>query len=289
MKNHLLTLLIFCSALGIQAQDISTGLNVGDYTAILLKEGTTLKGTIKAINVTTIVTETNALGTLTIIKTQIESITKLTEKEFFSDEPTEGAYFDNPLPNKNYLTETAIGLKKGEGFYQNILIGAHIFSYGISDNFSLSGGFETFTLFAGESPLFFITPKFTFPNKSENLHFGIGGNLLLIPDGGGRELAGSLFGLTTFGSKNNNATLGLGFAFSEDDFSSEPALQIGGMTRLGKHFMLIADQVVVFTNSVTVVGTWTVRYMTPKVSLDLGAAVAYEGGSIPVLGASIKF
>ncbi len=287
MKSLALCGLLLALSACLCAQDKIEQLKPDDYVSVLLKEGTELKGTLRLNNETTIVIETNSLGTLTIIKTQIKSVKVLTEKEYFET----GKYeFDNPLPNKNYLTETAIGLDKGEGYYQNILLGGHIFSYGLSDNFSLSGGFETFTLFAGEAPLFFLSPKFTFPNKNETVHFGVGGNILLIPDGSSRTIAGSVFGIATFGDKNNNFTIGAGYAFTEDGFAEAPAIQIGGMFRLGKSIMIVSDQLVIFENSDAFVGgTWTVRYIGSKVSVDIGLATEYSSGAIPVLGVGIKF
>ena len=286
--RHLIVLLLFLSsATALSSQNKIEQLKPGDYVKVVLKEGSELKGNLRLNNETTIVVETNSLGTLTIIKTQIESVEVISKDKNY----TPGKYvFDNPLPNKNYLTETAIGLEKGEGFYQNILLGGHFFSYGLSDNFSLSGGFETFTIFAGESPLFFLSPKFTFPNQNESVHFGVSGNILLIPDGSSRFITGSVFGITTFGDKNNNFTIGAGYAFTEDDFSNAPSIQIGGMYRLAQSFMVVSDHLIVFDSGDAFLGgTWTVRYISPKVSVDIGAAVAYDSSALPVLGVGIKF
>lgn len=287
MRHLTILFLVFSFTSASIAQNKIEQLKPNDYVKVVLKEGTELKGNLRLNNETTIVLETNSLGTLTIIKTQIESVEVISEEENYKP----GKYaFDNPLPNKNYLTETAIGLEKGEGFYQNILLGGHFFSYGLSDNFSLSGGFETFTIFAGESPLFFLSPKFTFPNKSESVHFGVGGNVLLIPDGSSRFIAGSVFGITTFGDTNNNFTIGAGYAFTDDGFSNAPAIQIGGMFRLGKNFMIVSDHIVVFDSGDAFLGgTWTVRYISAKVSIDIGAAAEYRSGALPVLGVGIKF
>lgn len=287
MRILTIILLFFGLCFSAIGQDKIEQLKPDDYVSVLLKEGTEIKGTLKLNNETTIVIETNSLGTLTIMKTQIQSVDVMDEEEYFQ----KGKYeFDNPLPNKNYLTETAIGLEKGEGFYQNVLLGGHFFSYGFTDNFSLSGGFETFTIFAGEAPLFFVSPKLTFPNKNKDVHFGVGGNLVLIPDGSSRYIAGSLFGITTFGNKDNNFTLGAGYAFSEDGFAQAPAIQIGGQFRLGKSFMIVSDHIVVFDNSDAFIGgTWTARYISSKVSIDIGVVAAYDSGALPVLGVGIKF
>jgi len=285
MRKIYLVLGCFLMTHVIWSQTYIRDADVTDYVEITLKEGTQIKGIINEMSLDYLVVSSESLGELKILIKDIQSFEILSEEEYY--DPTSG-YFDNPQPNKNYLTETAIGLDQGEGLYQNILLGGHVFSYGITDNFDLGGGFEAFSLFSGNSPSLFISPKFTFPNKKENLHFGIGSNLIWIPESGG-YLAGSVYGITTFGSVNNNFTIGAGFVFSSDGFEESPAIQLGGMLRIGKTLMLVSDHIVIIDQySSGVGGSWTFRFITPTVSIDVGAVVLYEGGVLPLLGASIK-
>jgi len=261
---------------------------INQFVEIELNDGTTIVGEVIEITDDLFVVATASLGQIDVSKFQIKKLSVI-DKDKIREDGT--VYFDNPMPTRNYLTETAIGLEKGEGFYQNILLGAHTFSFGLSDRFTLSAGFETFSLFAGSAPIFFVAPKLTFPTANNNLHFGVGGNLALVPNGSDRAAAGTLYGITTFGNTNHNLTIGLGFAYVDDQFSDTPVFQIGGMTRVGKNFMIVMDNILVSDNFDTyVAGTWTVRYIRRKVSIDIGFATGYgDGGPLPVLGASIRF
>ncbi len=276
------------SLFSLSAQQSIDELEVNHFVELKLNDGTEIIGEIIEITDNEIIIATASLGQINVSKFQIKSI-RLIDKDKIREDGT--VYFDNPMPSRNYLTETAIGLKKGEGLYQNILLGAHSFSFGVSDRFTLSGGFETFSLFSGNTPIFFVAPKLTFPTANNNLHFGLGANLALFPDNGRSNSAGSLYGISTYGNKNHNITVGIGFTYVDASLSDTPVFQLGGMTRLGKHFMIVTDNVLAGDSYNTyVVGTWTIRYITQKTSIDIGIATAYlSGGAGPVLGASIRF
>lgn len=256
---------------------------VGSQVQITLKRGTLLTGTILEILENKIVIESNTLGVIDVISSNIQEI------EFFDPEvdpyesKTAGFY------GKNWITETAIGLPKGDKLYQNVMLGGNSFAFGISDNFTLGGGFELFSVFANDFPIVFISPKLTV-SSSENLHFGIGSNLLLAPDGPNTAIAGSVYGLVTIGNTNHNLTAGLGYAFFDFDSAELPAIQIGGMTRISNKFMLVTDHLLVSDNRDSAfAGTWTLRYFKDKFSLDFGVAAYYSEIAIPVLGISIRY
>jgi len=122
------------------------------------------------------------------------------------------------------------------------------------------------------------------------LHFGIGATTILIPDGSSRSLVGSAFGIATLGNSNNNFTIGAGFAFGAGDISESPAIQLGGMIRLGQRIMIVTDHVIfIESRNTTVGGSWALRYITPKISVDIGLATPYESFAAPILGVAIKF
>ena len=50
----------------------------------------------------------------------------------------------------------------------------------------------------------------------------------ILSEGG---LAGVLYGVATFGSRDRNLTLGVGFGFSENGWADTPTFSLGGMTR----------------------------------------------------------
>ena len=78
--------------------------------------------------------------------------------------------FANPHDTRYFFGPTGIPIKKGKGYYQNILVTTNFFNYGISNNISVGGGFEFISTVSG-SPIWFLTPKIGI-HVSENIHLG---------------------------------------------------------------------------------------------------------------------
>ena len=281
---YLLLFLLSIVANSLSAQTSLDSIATDDKVIVELNKGSALSGTIISVKPEEIVLNSTTLGVLTIRKEDISKIEAFSEVEFLlaSEE-------NQPFSNKNWITETAIGLSEGEKQYQNVMLGGNVFAFGVSDRFTMGGGFELFSVFAQDFPIFWISPKLTI-SSSENIHFGVGSNLILAIDGPNTTFAGSVYGIATLGNANHNFTVGLGYAFYDFDTAERPAIQIGGMTRINNKLMLVADHLVISDNvESAIAGTWTLRYLNKKFSLDIGVAAEYETGAIPVLGISILY
>ena len=122
-------------------------------------------------------------------------------------------WFTNPNPTKYLLGNSAIPMEKKSGYYQNTWIFVSSFSYGITDNISISAGFEIISIFAaGDGPYaFYINPKASFKIAD---NFYAGANILYantiktVEEFGGLA---TINGFATYGNKNNNITCGVGF------------------------------------------------------------------------------
>jgi len=153
-----------------------------------------------------------------------------------------------PNPSTNIITGNAYGLKKGEGFYQNNMIVVHSVGYGLTDNVSISAGFESISLLISQnSPAFFVNGKFTKP-ISEYFRVGVNGSILNTPGGLGeglnREVAGMISGVATYGTQNRNITAGINYAIGNNG-ASAPAFSFAGQFRLSKRFALLYETLVV--------------------------------------------
>lgn len=189
--------------------------------------------------------------------------------------------FPNPNATRNLYGPTGYGLKKGEGYYQNTYLFLNSVSYGFTDFFTIGGGFEILSLSAGE-PIFFLTPKFSFP-VSEKVNFGAG--LLYLnagPLSDDNYDMGITYGVGTFGTRENNFTIGLGYGFIEGEIGRRPVITFSGMSRIGKKFGLVSENWVVpyqryiYTPNglelkeyaYEAVFSLGLRYMTPKLTID---------------------
>ena len=198
--------------------------------------------------------------------------------------------FEAPLPSINYLTETGIGLNKGELYYQNILLFGQKFGFGITDHFSLNMGFEVYSLFDGRTPSILIAPKVTFNDRDASVKFGLGTNFVFISDFGSDQIAGSFYGLATFGGTDNNLTLGVGVGYDSYGISDTPVFQLSGQLRLSNHFGLVMDSLSIYYDAdYNTATSLFFRYMNRKLIIDLGGLIGLTGPeSIPLANFAIR-
>ncbi len=227
-----------------------------------LKNGIILIGTVLSETETQMELQIVDLGILTIEKEKIKSIVPLGQTK-----KTPKAYwFKNPHATRLLFAPTAIPLKKGEGYYQNIYIVANMFNYGVANNFSIGGGFDFITLFSEDmAPLLNVNIKSGF-QVSENLHLGVGGLYVGMID---EFSAGIIYGLGTYGSYNTNATLGLGWGFVDGTFQEKPFIMIGGMARVSEKLWLVSENWIVPTPEYYLVVSYGLRFAAKRIAVDL--------------------
>ena len=129
----------------------------GKLVELKLSDGTSMMGEVISEDSESITIKSATLGEMTIKKSDIKEMT-----EIKSSQIKKGKYwFANPNSTRYLFGPTGRNLKKGQGYYQNVLITTNMAHYGITDWFSIGGGFEGVSLVIGE-PVFFIMPKFGF-------------------------------------------------------------------------------------------------------------------------------
>jgi hypothetical protein len=233
--------------------------------------------------------KTSNLGEIGILKSNIKSQEKVNIQLYKSGK----LWFSNPQSTRYFWSPNGYGLKKGEGYYQNIWVLWNQFSYGVSDNFSIGGGVIPLFLFGGGPTPVFLTPKISIPIEKDR--FNIGGGLLLGTVLGESETGfGILYGLSTFGSPDNNVTLGLGYGFAGGEWASSPLININGMFRVGSRGYFITENYYISSGGESAViislgGRWIIK----KAALDFGLVIPVadigEFIAIPWLGFTIPF
>ena len=236
-------------------------------------DGTVFLGNILKSDSQMILMKTSLLTKIEIPKIKIKSVTRVEKSSMVN-----GIYwFPNPNATRYLFSPSAFNLKKGEGYYQNTYLLINSFNVGVTDNFSIGGGFEllsTFgTLASGNfQPIFFITPKVGF-KVTENFHAGGGILYASIPDfdNGDERLEGGLaYGIGTLGSIEHNFTGGIGWGFFDGDFSNQPFITFSGMTRVSKKAALITENWLGPDNgNYYGVFSYGVRFFGETISVDL--------------------
>ncbi len=248
-------------------------------------DGNEFVGKIIGENALQVVLSTTNLGEITIQKKDIKSQVLISQKQI-----KEGKlWFVNPQATRYFWAPNGYGLKRGEGYYQNIYVLYNQVSVGVTDNFSVGGVLIPLFLFAGGPTPLFVIPKFSIPIQNNKLNLGVGALVGTIV-GEETGAVGLLYGLSTFGSPDNNVSIGLAYGFADGDWASSPLINISGLFRISSRGYFITENYFIDSGGVIAMGG---RWIIKKASLDFmfGVPLGIEGGLviIPALGFTIPF
>jgi hypothetical protein len=181
-----------------------------------------------------------------------------------------GEFWDeNPQSTRYFWAPNGYGLKPGESYYQNIWVLYNQFSFGLTEHFSISAGMIPLFLFAGAPTPVWVVPKFSFPVVKDKINVGAGaliGGILSTSESWGGGIG---FSSVTFGNKDKNMSLGLGWGFSGDGFASLPVFSFNFMVRTSPKGYLISENIYINIDgeSLTLISLGG-RRMISRVGLD---------------------
>lgn len=201
------------------------------------KDGNAFQGTIIETDSVHIRVSTERLGVVTILQEDIKSITKLE-----STAVVNGKYWYRNLQSTRYLwAPNGYGLKKGETYYQNVWVLFNQISTGISDYVSFGIGMIPLFLFNGTSTPAWITPKVSIPIHRDKINIGTGALLGTVLGESSSAGFGLAYGIATFGSRDANLSIGLGYGFAGGEWSQTPTVTISGIRRVSERTYLISE------------------------------------------------
>ncbi len=210
--------------------------------------------------------QTEKFGELTIKRVDIKEISPINTKQLKL-----GSYwFENPQSTRYFWSPNGYGLKKGEGYYQNVWVLFNQVSIGITDNISIGAGLVPLFLFAGGSTPVWITPKISIPVQKEKLNLGIGGLFGTIIGEEGANF-GLIYGMSTFGSRDKNATLGLGYGIVNGRLADRPTITFSSMIRTGPRGYFLTENYFIGADGASLVFLSAGgRRIIKRTSLDYG-------------------
>ncbi|SHN12282.1 hypothetical protein SAMN04488057_10771 [Cyclobacterium lianum] len=254
------------------------------------KDGNEYLGRIISEDEVKITIRTDNLGEITLFRSDIVRISGMDTGRMVNGE----FWFANPQATRYYWLPNGYGLKKGEAYYQNVWIFFNQVSTGITDNFSIGGGLVPLFLFAGAQTPVWITPKVSFPVVKDKINLGAGalaGTVIGLNEGN----FGMLYGLSTFGSRDKNLTIGLGWAFAGGSIANAPTISVAGMVRTGPRGYFLTENYFIAAGGETV-GLISAggRRIIRRMSLDYGLFLPLAPGldtiiAVPWLGLTLPF
>ncbi|MCC6463249.1 MAG: hypothetical protein IT260_22460 [Saprospiraceae bacterium] len=287
IPGFLLVLLQCCQPMF--GQEIKIPADTTQLVAVETKDGNEYVGFVTGMDSVFIRLKTESLGALQLRRQDIRQLQPLSRVQL-----VDGKYwFENPSSTRYFFGPNGYGLRKGEGYYQNTWVLFNQVSYGLSNHFTIGVGIVPLFFFDGTSSPVWITPKVSIPIKKDQINLGLGG-LFAYVLGEENGSFGVAYGQMTFGSRDRNINVGLGYGYAGDSWANTPTVSLSGMYRTGKKFALLTENYVFDTGDENLIlCSFGGRFIGRRISVDAGLVVpvVLEEGflAVPWLGLSVPF
>jgi hypothetical protein len=201
------------------------------------------------------------------------SIFEITELKLVSkDQFKEGKYwFPNPNCSRLFFAPTARMLKKGEGYFADYFVFFPTFTFGVTNNITLGGGFSILPGADLDEQIILFTPKVGL-KTSKKMDLAIGALVVKLPES---TSAGILYGVSTFGSLDKSVTFGLGYGYFDDELADKPIVVLGGEYRTSRNISLVTENWLVPEKDTPVL-SFGLRFFGEKISVDFALIFPME-------------
>ena len=301
MKKFFFLIILYTLSLNLFAQSKEkTEIAINSMIFVETKDDNTYQGKLLSKTAESLKMETS-IGEIEIKTANIRKYSALDKVKVVGGK----VWYENPNATRYLFAPSAFNLKKGEGYYQNTGVFLNQVSYGFTDNFTC--GLGTIPLFlnpeiAKYSPIW-LTPKFNFNTKNSKIRASVGTISMFAPFADGDfSNVGIIYGMGTYGSRDNNVSVGLGWGYSTDfsgsgsNIAKRPTINLSGMYRASKNGYIVGefwnakfDQDVDNSFNILIL---SYRHTLKSISIDLGVArFQYDVGGVtlPWLGVAIPF
>jgi hypothetical protein len=292
MKTSLLTVFVIISI--FVSLNCTYGQNEIDSSSLYKVEtidGNNYLGNVISDDGIKIEFNTGKFGIIKFPKNQLKSIIKIEKQTVVKGK----LWLENPQSTRYFWSPNGYGLKKGEGYYQNIWVLWNQASVGLSNNFSIGVGLIPLFFFGGgEYTPVWIVPKFSVPVVKDKFNLGAGilaGTVGFQDDAG----FGIAYGIGTYGNRNNNLTFGLGYGYAAGEWANRPLITISGMARLSsKTYFLSENFFIGFEDGWIGLLSFGARSIISKIGLDYGLFIPIASEmdglyAFPWLGLTVPF
>jgi hypothetical protein len=298
--------LLLCVGAVLGAQQPAPKPDTAARQIVRTRDGSTLFGRVISEDSTSIRVET-AGGVLALARADVLSITTVRASDMHDGE----YWFPDPNRTRLLFAPTGRMLDQAEGYYMNTYLVLQSFAGGLTDRFTIGGGFS---LLPGVDPtdwLYYATPKVGL-YRSNDLNVAVGafaGFLQHTSPGG----FGVVYGVATYGGPNSSITGGAGYAYAGSSISERPLFMLGGQQRVSRRFALISENYLyvqrvgsvsctgptdctdVSSNKTYGIVSYGLRFLGEKMSVDFaflnapGEADGWIFPGVPYISFGVKF
>src|SRR5689334_3562330 len=177
--------------------------------------------------------------TFTIARSQIEELKSIEPGQ------VKGGQYWFPDPNRTRLFFAPTGrmLAKGEGYFSDTYLLLITVAGGVTSNFTMGGGMSLIPSTNPQNNVFYLTPKIGLVDRPD---FALAAGALVGFAGfegiESRDRSfGILYGTSTFGSADHHLDVGAGWGYAGGTVSANPAIMVGGATRVSRRVSLLTE------------------------------------------------
>jgi len=263
-------LIIFNQLFSIEKSNKTINLEIPDSTQIQIltvEDGSSFIGRIIEFGEEELKFETK-YGILTF------PVFEITELKLISrDQLKEGKYwFPNPNCSRLFFAPTGRMLKQGEGYFADYFVFFPTFTFGITNNITLGGGFSIIPGLDLDEQVLLFTPKVGI-KTSKKMDLALGALIVKLPEDA--QSAGILYGVSTFGTLDKSVTVGLGYGYFDDELADKPIVVLGGETRTSRSISLVTENWIIPEKDTPVL-TFGLRFFGEKISVDFALIFPME-------------
>lgn len=257
------------AALRLRARLERLAADSGRAAALRLSDGSTLAGRIAAVTADSVTVRTNVGET----RVALGAVRRVTELSAAAIRPDGRYWFPNPNSTRLLFAPTAYNLRTGEGYFSDYYIVLPGVAYGVTDRVTIGGGVSLVPGLGG-SQLLYVTPKVGLVQRG-NAALAVGGLFATIPDpfdddDDGATSFGILYGVGTVGSRETNATLGVGFGYQGRRVSGDPVVMLGGQARVARRLALVSENYFAPGAFDSALISYGARFLGEQLAFDLG-------------------
>lgn len=256
------------------------------------RDGSTLIGRVLAENADSVRFESNG-AIFTLARGEVAELHAIK-----SEEMRHGEYwFADPNRTRLFFAPTGRMLAKGEGYFSDTYVLLVNIAGGVTSNFTMGGGMSLIPSTNPENNIFFLTPKVGLIQRKD---FALAAGALVGYAGfegidSESRSFGILYGVGSAGSADTHLDFGAGWGYAGGHVSGDPAIMLGGATRVSRRISLLTENYFVPSVSSNAAISYGARFFGEKISVDLafvnavGPNTTFLFPGIPYVAFALKF
>jgi hypothetical protein len=255
---------------------------------IRLIDGSTVIGRVTELRADSAVIRTQA-GQLTVARSAVLGV-----RERAGSNMRGGQYWpEDPNGTRLFFASTGRMLRKGEGYFCDIWLIFLCLTGGINDRLTVGGGMSIVPGIDIGDNIFYLTPKLGL-YASERFQVAVGafaGWTGAVTDDA--SSFGILYGVGTYGTEDQNISLGAGYAYWNDDLAEMPLILAGIKMRLSRGVAFLSENYLLPGEDENGIISFGLRFFNERISGDVGfvrlVGADDIGIGIPFVGLAVRF